>query len=139
MPEVVRLTPGLGLNWALARGLRGCIWVVDSGTPGASGSSSAKDPLHCRKCACTSTALEKAFLYAPCLVALALSLFQLPVESRDMALQLVVGGSKVGYDASIANMLGLAGSLRSLKLLLQLQQLPHLAENEESVHGPEEV
>ncbi len=56
-----------------------------------------------------------------------------------MALQLVVGGSQVSYDAGIANMLGLAGSLRGLKLLLQLQQLPHLAQKEESLHSCEEV
>lgn len=73
------------------------------------------------------------------LVTLALCLFQLPVESRDMALQLVVGGSQVSYDAGIANMLGPAGSLRGLKLLLQLQQLPHLAQKGSSVYSSEEV
>lgn len=73
------------------------------------------------------------------LVALALCLFQLPVESRDMALQLIVGGSKVSYDAGVANMLGLAGSVRGLKLLLQLQQLPHLVQKEGSVYSSEDV
>lgn len=73
------------------------------------------------------------------LVALALSLFQLPVESRELALQLVVGGSKVSYDAGIANLLGLAGSFRSLKLLLQLQQLPHLVQKESSEQSSEDV
>jgi len=73
------------------------------------------------------------------LVTLALSLFQLPVESRDMALQLIVGGSKVSYDAGVANMLGLAGSIRGLKLLLQLQQLPHLVQKEGSVYSSEDV
>ena len=73
------------------------------------------------------------------LVALALSLLQLPVESRDVALQLVVGGSQVSYDAGVANLLGLAGSFRSLKLLLQLQQLPYLAQKHVSVHSPEEM
>ena len=56
-----------------------------------------------------------------------------------MALQLVVGGSQVSYDAGIANMLGPAGSLRGLKLLLQLQQLPHLAQKGSSVYSSEEV
>ncbi len=90
---------------------------------------SVNSRLLCMLCCCGLLSLE----------ALALSLFQLPVESRDMALQLVVGGSQVSYDASIANLLGLAGSLRGLKLLLQLQQLPHLAQNENSVHGLGEV
>ncbi len=51
----------------------------------------------------------------------ALCLFQLSGEGRDVALQLIIGGCEISDDAGVANVLGLAGCFRGLKLLLQLQ------------------